>query len=97
MAGFSVIEQRQMNAMKSENMAGTSEIEAECVTAPEAKIAAGANSRVMMMPETPKLALDIQSQIGRQLQAAYDEVLHEPVPARFLKLLRDLDRKKGGA
>lgn len=42
------------------------------------------------------LAADLQSHIGRQLQAVYDEVLHEPVPDRFLKLLQELERKTGG-
>jgi hypothetical protein len=45
---------------------------------------------------TPPLASDLQSHIGRQLQAVYDEVLHEPVPDRFLKLLQELERKTGG-
>ena len=42
----------------------------------------------------PPLAADVQSHIGRELQAIFDEVLHEPVPDRFLKLLQELDRKK---
>ena len=42
----------------------------------------------------PPLAADVQSHIGRELQAIFDEVLHEPVPDRFLKLLQELDHKK---
>ena len=44
----------------------------------------------------PALAPDIQVQIGRRLVAAYDHVLHQPVPDRFLLLLDELDRKNQG-
>ena len=36
----------------------------------------------------------IQAHIGRQLRAVYNEVLAEPVPDRFLKLLAELARKE---
>lgn len=39
------------------------------------------------------LSPDVQGQIGRRLVAAYDHVLHQPVPDRFRLLLDDLDRK----
>ncbi|WP_408886929.1 NepR family anti-sigma factor [Limobrevibacterium gyesilva] len=44
---------------------------------------------------TTALAADLQAYIGRQLRAVYDEVLREPVPERFLSLLRELDCKSG--
>jgi Anti-sigma factor NepR len=37
---------------------------------------------------------ELQAFIGRQLQATYDEVLNEPVPDRFLELLRKLEQDK---
>jgi hypothetical protein len=37
---------------------------------------------------------DIQVRIGRQLRALYDEVVDEPIPDRFLKLLQDLERRR---
>src|SRR6202453_3496811 len=37
------------------------------------------------------LAPHVQEQIGRRLAAAYDEVLRQPVPERFLLLLDQLD------
>jgi len=37
---------------------------------------------------------ELQAFIGRQLQAAYDEVLNEPVPDRFLELLQKLEQDK---
>jgi hypothetical protein len=40
------------------------------------------------------LEVDLQGHIGRQLRAVYEEVVREPVPDRFLKLLEELDRKK---
>lgn len=44
------------------------------------------------MPAAP-LAQDIQRHIGRQLKAAYGDVLSEPIPDRFRLLLEELDRK----
>ena len=38
------------------------------------------------------LAPHVQEQIGRRLAAAYDEVLRQPVPERFLLLLDRLDQ-----
>ncbi len=47
-------------------------------------------------PPTGDVALEpeLQAFIGRQLQATYDEVLNEPVPDRFLELLRQLEGDK---
>ncbi len=33
----------------------------------------------------------VQGHIGRQLRALYDDVLSQPIPDRFLDLLRKLD------
>lgn len=35
--------------------------------------------------------------ISRQLRAIYDEVVSEPVPDRFVKLLEELERKRSGS
>ena len=49
-------------------------------------------------PPTPAkgaiLEADLQAHIGRQLRAVYEEVVNEPVPERFLRLLEELERKK---
>ncbi|WP_224408183.1 NepR family anti-sigma factor [Afifella sp. IM 167] len=34
----------------------------------------------------------IQSQIGKHLRAAYDDVVNEPVPQRFIDLLEQLEQ-----
>jgi hypothetical protein len=34
---------------------------------------------------------EISDQIGRQLRSVYNDVLAQPVPDRFLDLLKDLD------
>jgi len=39
---------------------------------------------------------ELQDHIGRQLRAVYDEILEEPVPERFRKLLADLQDKQSG-
>jgi hypothetical protein len=41
-----------------------------------------------------RLEADLQAHIGRQLRAVYNEVVNEPVPDRFIKLLEELERKK---
>jgi hypothetical protein len=39
---------------------------------------------------------ELQDHIGRQLRAVYNQILEEPVPERFLKLLADLQDKQSG-
>jgi hypothetical protein len=34
----------------------------------------------------------VQTEIGRHLRAIYDDVINEPVPAKFLELLEKLER-----
>ena len=41
----------------------------------------------------PRLDADLQSVIGQQLRAVYHEVLNEPVPDRFVRLLEHLATK----
>ena len=38
------------------------------------------------------LAADVQAFIGSQLRSFYREVVSEPVPERFLRLLKNLDK-----
>lgn len=44
----------------------------------------------------PKLDRGIQSRIGDQLRAMYDELMHQPVPDRFKDLLSKLEQDGGG-
>lgn len=37
-----------------------------------------------------------QEWIGQQLRKVYDETLNEPIPERFLDLLKQIDRKDTG-
>ena len=41
----------------------------------------------------PGLDRDIQTKIGQQLRAVYDDIVDQGVPDRFVDLLRDLDRE----
>lgn len=43
----------------------------------------------------PVLNRDIQTKIGQQLRAIYDDVVDQGVPDRFVELLRNLEREKG--
>ncbi len=42
----------------------------------------------------PHLGPDLQAMIGQQLRAVYHEVLNEPVPERFVRLLEELAAKQ---
>lgn len=37
---------------------------------------------------------ELQGFLGKQLRAVYGELVHEPIPDKFLKLLQDLDAKE---
>ncbi len=41
----------------------------------------------------PRLGREIQSRIGHQLRAMYDDVVSQGVPDRFVELLRKLDEE----
>ena len=47
--------------------------------------------RVKKTSEKP----EISDQIGRQLRSVYNDILAQPVPDRFLDLLKDLDGVPG--
>jgi hypothetical protein len=44
----------------------------------------------------PHLGPDLQALIGQQLRAVYHEVLNEPVPDRFVRLLETLAARQAG-
>jgi Anti-sigma factor NepR len=39
---------------------------------------------------------DMQAFIGRQLRAVYDDIAKQPVPDRFIELMKQLDTKPAG-
>jgi hypothetical protein len=46
---------------------------------------------------TPRpVSADMQQFIGRQLRAVFDDVAKQPVPDRFLELMKQLDSKTHG-
>ncbi|MBN8919349.1 MAG: hypothetical protein J0H62_01275 [Rhizobiales bacterium] len=46
--------------------------------------------------DNASLGREIQSKIGDQLRALYDDVVSQGVPDRFAELLKRLDEKGGG-
>lgn len=44
-----------------------------------------------------QVTADMQLFIGRQLRAVYDDVAKQPVPDRFLELMKQLESKTSGA
>jgi hypothetical protein len=53
----------------------------------------GARARDRGAPAEPSLGRDIQSKIGQQLRAMYDDVVNQGVPARFVDLLDRLEKR----
>lgn len=45
---------------------------------------------------TAKLGRDIQARIGEQLRTMYNGLVQQPVPDRFVELLKRLDSKDAG-
>lgn len=43
--------------------------------------------------KTARLSATIQNHIGQHLRAAYEDVVQQPIPDRFLLLLQELDGK----
>ncbi len=41
-------------------------------------------------PEGPQLSQNLQGHLGRQLRAVYSELIHEPMPDKFSRLLEEL-------
>jgi len=56
--------------------------------APALKVVGGSPT-----PQNISLDGDVEAHIGGRLRAMYDSVLREPVPDRFMDLLRQLDTK----
>lgn len=52
----------------------------------------GGSRRAAVGPDNGEFDPRIQCEIGRQLRAFYDDVISEPVPDRFLELLRQLEK-----
>jgi hypothetical protein len=53
----------------------------------------GARLRDGAVPAEPSLGRDIQTKIGHQLRAMYDDVVSQGVPARFVDLLDRLEKR----
>jgi hypothetical protein len=53
----------------------------------------GTRTRDVAVAAEPSLGRDIQTKIGQQLRAMYDDVVHQGVPARFVDLLDRLEKR----
>lgn len=56
------------------------------------------NASAAADPESAELrpiSADMQQFIGRQLRAVFDDVAKQPIPDRFLELMKQLDTKTG--
>jgi hypothetical protein len=49
------------------------------------------NAEQKRAPEVDQIT---QGHLGRKLRAAYDEIVRQPVPDKFLKLLEELERRE---
>jgi hypothetical protein len=55
----------------------------------------GSVDQVMKEKKQGGLNAEIQSRIGHQLRAMYDDVVRQGVPDRFAELIRKLDASEG--
>lgn len=53
------------------------------------------NSTMAPVQNDATLGRDIQTKIGEQLRAMYDDVVNQGVPDRFADLLKRLDEREG--
>lgn len=67
----------------------------ECRPAPDEAIdpAVGSAASDGKAPGTGAGATDVQAYIGRQLRAVYDDVVKQPIPDRFLALMKQLEEQ----
>jgi hypothetical protein len=63
----------------------------------EVRAAAWAGTTGAGQPQHPSLKSDLADQIGARLRSVYEDVLVQPVPERFLELLRELESAPGAA
>lgn len=73
----------------------TSSLEAQ----PEAAAPKDKNSKPNMLEAmTPPVPVDrkIQTHLGRTLKASYEELIRQPVPDRFIELLKELEAQEDG-
>jgi Anti-sigma factor NepR len=56
----------------------------------------GHGATVRVRAPVTTMAPDLQAHIGQQLRAAYQRILDEPVPDRFVALLESLANKEKG-
>jgi hypothetical protein len=63
---------------------------------PPPQAADKSEARMKNTSSSGRLSRDVQSKIGQQLRAMYDDVVKEGVPDRFSDLLRQLDKSDDG-
>lgn len=89
---------RDNNEGRSRDAGSAHQQPEEAPTAAPASTAPGARE-VDAADDTPTelkpVSADMHQFIGRQLRAVFDDVAKQPVPDRFLELMKQLDDKTG--
>jgi hypothetical protein len=62
---------------------------------PAASVAGGAASAATAKAKPWTIDANLQAHIGRHLRALYDDIVNQPVPERFVRLLEELEHKQG--
>ena len=62
---------------------------------PTSNVDPGAPERDAGGRDVQPVSTDMQAFIGRQLRAVFDDIAKQPVPDRFLELMRQLEEKSG--
>ena len=75
-------------------LAGSTEQDAAAPDSPAAEPAQqGGTDPVSDGGRSTTAAVDVHAYIGRQLRAVYDDVAKQPVPERFLALMKQLEQQ----
>jgi hypothetical protein len=75
-------------------LAGSTEQDAAAPDAPAAEPAQqDGTDPVSEAGRSTAAAVDVHAYIGRQLRAVYDDVAKQPVPERFLALMKQLEQQ----
>ncbi len=74
-------------------LAGSTEQGAPAPDAPAAEPQHDGTDPVSEAGRPTAAAVDVHAYIGRQLRAVYDDVAKQPVPERFLALMKQLEQQ----
>ena len=86
---------KNQDALSAGRKPGEALARPEPVSAAVVPLSSGRKTRPKASIRKDGAAANVESHIGKQLKAVYDDVLNQPIPDRFLDLLSQLESKTG--